>query len=140
MKEDQKENPSAENVIKGPWKLKAKKEVVVPDLDVIALQENIMFADDLTESCLVQMIHTMGENGVDIGGQEFVRDIGFVIEAVKGTIYRDMGLAHPINRVMEMLTKINVDEKNSMNSQVDMDLLEKITIDESDTNEEPTPA
>jgi len=82
----------------------------------------------------------MGENGVDIGGQEFVRDIGFVIETVKGTIYRDMGLAHPINRVMEMLTKINVDEKNSMNSQVDMDLLEKITIDESDTNEEPTPA
>ena len=140
MKEDQKENPSAENVIKGPWKLKAKKEVVVPDLDVIALQENLMFADDLTESCLVQMIHTMGENGVDIGGQEFVRDIGFVIETVKGTIYRDMGLAHPINRVMEMLTKINVDEKNSMNSQVDMDLLEKITIDESDTDEEPTPA
>ena len=86
------------------------------------------------------MIHTMGENGVEIGGQEFVRDIGFVIEAVKGTIYRDMGLAHPINRVMEMLTKINVDDKNSMNSQVDMDLLEKVTIDESDTDEEPTPA
>jgi hypothetical protein len=140
MKEDQKENPSAENVIKGPWKLKAKKEVVVPDLDVIALQENIMFADDLTESCLVQMIHTMGENGVDIGGQEFVRDIGFVIETVKGTIYRDMGLAHPINRVMEMLTKINVDEKNSMNSQVDMDLLEKVQLVELDTDEEPTPA
>jgi len=82
----------------------------------------------------------MGENGIDIGGQEFVRDIGFVIETVKGTIYRDMGLAHPINRVMEMLTKINVDEKNSMNSQVDMDLLEKITIGESDTDEKPTPA
>ena len=140
MKKDQKENPSAENVIKGPWKLKAKKEVEVPDLDVIALQENLMFADDLTESCLVQMIHTMGENGVEIGGQEFVRDIGFVIEAVKGTIYRDMGLAHPINRVMEMLTKINVDEKNSMNSQVDLDLLEKVEIVELDTDEEPTPA
>jgi len=99
-----------------------------------------MFADDLTESCLVQMIHTMGENGVDIGGQEFVRDIGFVIETVKGTIYRDMGLSHPINRVMEMLTKINVDDKNSMNSQVDMDLLEKVQLVELDTDEEPTPA
>ena len=53
-----------------------------------------MFADDLTETLLVQMIHTMGENGIDIGGKEFVRDIGFVIEAVKGTIYRDMQLAH----------------------------------------------
>ena len=127
-------------MIKGPWKLKGKKEVVVPDLDVIALQENIMFADDLTESCLVQMIHTMGENGVDIGDKEFVRDIGFVIETVKGTIYRDMGLVHPMSRVMEMLTKINVDEKNSMNSQVDLDLLEKVEIVELDTDEEPTPA
>ena len=127
-------------MIKGPWKLKGKKEVVVPDLDVIALQENIMFADDLTESCLVQMIHTMGENGVEIGDKEFVRDIGFVIETVKGTIYRDMGLVHPMNRVMEMLTKINVDEKNSMNSQVDLDLLEKVEIVELDTDEEPTPA
>jgi hypothetical protein len=127
-------------VIKGPWKLKGKKEVVVPDLDVIALQENIMFADDLTESCLVQMIHTMGENGVDIGDKEFVRDIGFVIETVKGTIYRDMGLVHPMNRVMEMLTKINVDEKNSMNSQVDLDLLEKVQIVELDMGEEPEPA
>ena len=127
-------------MIKGPWKLKGKKEVVVPDLDVIALQENIMFADDLTESCLVQMIHTMGENGVEIGDKEFVRDIGFVIEAVKSTIYRDMGLVHPMSRVMEMLTKINVDEKNSMNSQVDMDLLEKVQLVELDTDEEPTPA
>tara|TARA_B100000795_G_C22534715_1_gene336497 strand:+ start:53 stop:475 length:423 start_codon:yes stop_codon:yes gene_type:complete len=140
MKKDQKENLSAQNVIKGPWKLKGKKEVVVPDLDVIALQENIMFADDLTESCLVQMIHTMGENGVEIGDKEFVRDIGFVIEAVKSTIYRDMGLVHPMSRVMEMLTKINVDEKNSMNSQVDLDLLEKVEIVEPDTEEEPTPA
>tara|TARA_R110000765_G_scaffold282839_1_gene379802 strand:+ start:101 stop:523 length:423 start_codon:yes stop_codon:yes gene_type:complete len=140
MKEDQKESPSAQNVIKGPWKLKGKKEVVVPDLDVIALQENIMFADDLTESCLVQMIHTMGENGVEIGDKEFVRDIGFVIEAVKSTIYRDMGLVHPMSRVMEMLTKINVDEKNSMNSQVDLDLLEKVQIVELDMGEEPEPA
>ena len=140
MKKDQKENLSAQNVIKGPWKLKGKKEVVVPDLDVIALQENIMFADDLTESCLVQMIHTMGENGVEIGDKEFVRDIGFVIEAVKSTIYRDMGLVHPMSRVKEMLTKINVDEKNSMNSQVDLDLLEKVEIVELDTDEEPTPA
>jgi|TARA_R110000787_G_scaffold266142_1_gene372217 hypothetical protein len=140
MKKDQKESPSAENVIKGPWKARGKKEVVIPDVDVIALQENIMFADDLTESCLVQMIHTMGENGIDIGEKEFVRDIGFVIESVKSTIYRDMGVGHPMNKIMEMLTKINVDEKNSMNSQVDLELLEKVEIVESDIDEEPEPA
>ena len=45
---------------------RSKKEVVVPDVDVVALQENMMFADDLTETLLVQMIHTMGENGINI--------------------------------------------------------------------------
>ena len=37
---------------------------------------------------------------------------------------------------MEMLTKIDVDEKNSMKSEVDLELLEKVSI----TEEEPTPA
>jgi hypothetical protein len=45
-----------------------------------------------------------------------------------------------MSRVMEMLTKINVDEKNSMNSQVDLDLLEKVQIVELDMGEEPEPA
>ena len=88
------------NVIKGPWKAKSKKEIVVPDVDVIALQENIMFADDLTETLLVQMIHTMGENGVNIGNKSFIQDIGFVVESVKSTIYRDMGLQHPMRGIM----------------------------------------
>ena len=89
------------NVIKGPWKQKSKREVVVPDVDVVAIQENMMFADDLTESLLVQMIHTMSENGVDISSKSFIKDISFVVESVKGAIYRDMQLFHPMNGIME---------------------------------------
>jgi len=127
------------NVIKGPWKQKAKKQVVVPDVDVIAIQESIMFADDLTETLLVQMIHTMGENGIDISNKEFIRDIGFVIEAVKSTVYRDMDLKHPMSKIMEMLTKIDVDDKSG-NCEVDLELLDKIKIDEDEETIDPTPA
>ena len=129
----------AANVIKGPWKQKAKKQVVVPDVDVIAIQESIMFADDLTETLLVQMIHTMGENGIDISNKEFIRDIGFVIEAVKSTVYRDMDLKHPMGKIMEMLTKIDVDDKSG-NCEVDLELLDKIKIDEDEETVDPTPA
>ena len=101
------------NVIKGPWKKKSKREIVVPDVDVIALQENLMFADDLTESLLVQMIHTMGENGVDISAKSFIKDISFVVEAVKGSVYRDMGLLHPMNGIMETLTEVTTDEQDT---------------------------
>ena len=128
------------NVIKGPWKVKGKKEVIVPDLDVVALQENIMFADDLTETLLVQMIHTMGENGIDISGKSFIQDIGFVVESVKSTIYRDMNLNHPMRQIMETLSKVTTDEKNTMHSEVDMDLVEKISLDIIENEEEPDPA
>ena len=114
------------NVIKGPWKIKGKKEVIVPDLDVVALQENIMFADDLTETLLVQMIHTMGENGIDIGDKAFIRDIAFVVESVKSTIYRDMDLNHPMRGIMETLSKVSKDEKNNFHSEVDLELVEKL--------------
>ena len=125
------------NVISGPWKVKSKREVVVPDIDVIALQENIMFADDLTESLLVQMIHTMGENGVDVSSTDFIKDISFVIEAVKGVIYRDMGLAHPMSDMMSQFTDVTVDEGNNPHGLVDLESIQKVKITEDDDSSEP---
>ena len=132
------------NVISGPWKAKPKREVVVPDIDVIALQENIMFADDLTESLLVQMIHTMGENGVDVSSTDFIKDISFVIEAVKGVIYRDMGLAHPMSGMMSQFTDVTMDEGNNPHGLVDLESIQKVKItkddDSSEQEPEPEPA
>mgnify|MGYP001483143575 FL=1 len=132
------------NVISGPWKVKSKREVVVPDIDVIALQENIMFADDLTESLLVQMIHTMGENGVDVSSTDFIKDISFVIEAVKGVIYRDMGLSHPMSDMMSQFTDVTMDEGNNPHGLVDLESIQKVKItkddDSSEQEPEPEPA
>ncbi len=127
------------NVISGPWKVKSKREVVVPDIDVIALQENIMFADDLTESLLVQMIHTMGENGVDVSSTDFIKDISFVIEAVKGVIYRDMGLSHPMSDMMSQFTDVTMDEGNNPHGLVDLESIQKVKITKDDDSSEPEP-
>ena len=127
------------NVISGPWKAKPKREVVVPDIDVIALQENIMFADDLTESLLVQMIHTMGENGVDVSSTDFIKDISFVIEAVKGVIYRDMGLSHPMSDMMSQFTDVTMDEGNNPHGLVDLESIQKVKITKNDDSSEPEP-
>ena len=128
------------NVIKGPWKKKSKREIVVPDVDFIALQENIIFADDLTESLLVQMIHTMGENGIDISAKSFIKDISFVVEAVKGSIYRDMGLFHPMSGIMETLTEVTTDEQDTPHGKVNLELIEKISITNDEGEEGPEPA
>ena len=140
MKNDQNEKSNVENVIKGPWKAKGKREIVVPDNDVIEMRENIIFADDLTEQLIVQMIHTMGENGIDIGEKDFVRDIGFVIESVKGAIYRDLGLSHPILGIMEQMCKVEASEDGKkVNTEVDLDLVEMVSAKflKSDDEEEP---
>jgi hypothetical protein len=93
------------NVIKGPWKRKSKKDIVLPDDDIIELQENIMFCDNLTEGAIVQLIHTLGENGFEVNDEPFMRDVGFIIESVRGMLYRDMGIHSPMGRVMEIFTK-----------------------------------
>ena len=97
-----------------------------------------MFADDLTETLLVQMIHTMGENGINIGSKKFIQDVGFVVESVKSTIYRDMGLQHPMLGIMEVLSKVTTDDKQNHHSEVDLDLVEKLSQDMME-NEEPEP-
>ena len=56
---EKNEKPSAE-IIQGPWG-KTKRKVKLPDKDVVAMQENLAFADDLTETLMVQLIHTLHE-------------------------------------------------------------------------------
>ena len=128
------------NVIKGPWKQRSKREVVVPDVDVVAIQENMMFADDLTESLLVQMIHTMSENGVDISSKSFIKDISFVVESVKGAIYRDMDLFHPMSGIMETLTEGTTDDNDTPHGKLNLELIEKLSIKKDEGEESLDPA
>ena len=101
------------NVIKGPWKAKPKREVVIPDDDIIELQENIMFCDNLTEAVMVQMIHALGENGFAVNDEPFLRDVGFIIESVRATLYRELEIKHPMAKIMEVFTQTKViDDKD----------------------------
>ena len=123
MSEQENENV-AENVIQGPWS-KTKRKVKFPDESAIELQERLAFAEDLTQTVVVQMMHTLGENGIDISEKSFVRDMALLIEMTKGSIYRDMGLAHPIQKLFEQLIEVTVDPDNSVATEVNTDLLEE---------------
>ena len=125
------------NVIQGPWP-KLKRKVKIPDEEFLQLQENMDFAEELNQKIIVQMIHTLGENGVSVGEESFIRDLGLIIELTKGSIYRSMGIAHPTHGFSEALVEIDVDEdSDSMCSQVDFEVLEKfIEIYEDDDDPE----
>jgi hypothetical protein len=128
-------------VIKGPWPVKSGREVKLPDLDIIAVQQDMQFAGELTQSLMVQMIHTMGENGIDVGEKEFIRDMAMIIEMVKGSIYRDMGLDHPTHMFMEEYVDIIINEDNTFETEVDFDTIIKLSdmLDDEDDDDDDDP-
>ena len=114
-----------DNVIQGPWP-KLKRRVKIPDEEFLRLQENMEFAEELNQKIIVQMIHTLGENGIGVTDESFIRDLGLIIELTKGSIYRSMGIPHPTHGFFEAMVEIEIEEDNSsMSSTLDFDLLEK---------------
>ena len=111
-------------MVKGPWPVKNGREVKLPDEDVIAMQQDMQFAEELTRSLMVQMIHTMSENGIDVGAKEFIRDMAMVISMVNGSIYRDMGMEHITQKFMEEYVNIHDDDDDgSYETEVDFETI-----------------
>ena len=121
---DQENGNVAENVVQGPWP-KTKRKVKLPDETALELQEKLGFAEELTQTLIVQMMHGMGENGIDISEKTFIRDIALLIEFTKGCIYRSMGLKHPTQKLFEELVEITIDPDNSVTTEVNQDLLKE---------------
>ena len=113
-----------ENVIQGPWP-KSKRKVKVPDEEVLELRENIEFAEELNQKLIIQMVQMMGENGLAVADESFIRDLGLIIELTKGSIYRSMGIPHPTHAFFEALVDLNVDDDKTIHSQLDLDMIEK---------------
>ena len=114
-----------DNVIQGPWP-KSKRKVKLPDEEFLQMQENMEFAEELNQKIILQMIHTLGENGVSVSDDSFIRDLGLIIELTKGSIYRSMGIPHPTHEFFEAMVEIEIEEDNSsMSSTLNFDLLEK---------------
>ena len=132
---DQETTPP-ENVIKGPWLVKSGREVKLPDKDIIAVQQDMQFAGELAQSLIVQMIHTMEENGIDISENSFIRDVAMIIELVHGTIYRDMDLIHPTHKFMEEFVEIVINADNSFETEVDFDTITNL-VDMLEDDDDP---
>ena len=111
-----------ENVIQGPWPVKSGREVKGLDTDVLSTQKDIMFAEELTQSLMVQMIHTMSENGIDVAKKDFIGDMAMIISMVNGSIYRDMGIPHITQKFMEEYVDIH-DVDGSFETEVDFETI-----------------
>ena len=124
-------------MIKGPWSEKSGRKVKLPDKDVIELHQDLQFAEELTQSLMVQMIHTMSENGIAVGEKDFIRDMAMLIELVTGSIYRDMEMVHPTHKFMEEFVDI-MESGDTFETDVDFDTITELAnlIEEDDDDPE----
>ena len=138
---DQKNGNAKENdnVIQGPWS-KSKRKIKIPDEEFLQLQENIEFAEELNQKIIIQMVHTMGENDIDVSDASFIRDLGLIIEMTKGSIYRSMGIPHPTHAFLEAVVDINVDDdEKTIHCQIDLNKLEKFVEVSKDFEDDDDP-
>ena len=121
------ENDNTENkIIQFPQKLKVNNKVKITDT-AIKLHTDLKLAEHLTEGLVVNMIHNMGENDVDVDNPEFIKDIGFLIEVVKSIIYRDMGIKHPMQQMVELFVNSDYDDtQGSMDTEFDMGTMQEV--------------
>ena len=116
----------SKNIIQFPKKFKGKREIKLPDYDVMQLNEDVAFADNLTEVLIVQIVHILNENGIQVSDKKFISDLAFIIESLKSSIYRDLDITHDMQELMDefMITKFD-DKTKKMNTTFDMELIPK---------------
>ena len=128
---EENEKQSAE-IIQGPWK-KSKRKVKLLDKNAIELQETIDFVDDLTQTLIVQMIHTIKENEIDVEAESFVQNMAFIIEMVRASLLKEMSLNTNMTKIMDVLFEI------IFNSDSDIDdfksIITKMRMEEDDNND-----
>ena len=121
------------NVIIGPWESseklqnskplkggKTKEEIVAEEMDII---------EGLSESIMVNLIHTLKQNDVKITSKEFIRDVGFMNEVLKSLLFRELGYNHPLSDLIPYIivptrTKDKKDVYTKFRGDVVVELLE----------------
>ena len=126
---DEDEKQSAE-IIQGPWKKS-------PNKDDTNLQETINFVDNLTESLIIQMIHTIKENKIDVEKESFVQNMSLIIEMVRATLLKQMSLNTNMIKVTDILFEIIFNSDCELKSNIDNLKLTMDKIKEEEDNDSP---
>ena len=119
----------SDNIVIGPWAGSTKTATKTTLSKENKITNDMNSIDKVAENVMVQLIHTLAENGVDISSKEFIRHVGFIDECVKSAMFEDMGYEHPLSELMKHLigaTKSKDNEKifTSFKGDTMIDILE----------------
>ena len=130
------------NVIIGPWVDSSDTNNVTPinsknkkTRDQL-IAEEMEIIDSLSEKLMIQLIQGLKDNEVNITTTDFIRDIGFLNEALKSLLFREMGYEHPLSELVRYIivaskTKDKKDIYTKFRGDIIVELLEYLeSVDE----------
>ena len=143
MNESENEKPASNNILQGPWK--KTKKVKIPENTIFDTQQEMAFIEELSESVIVQMIYTLGDNGVDISTKEFFQNIAFIVESLKCTLYEEKGWFHPLTPIIKNISEVSVEDSDSDEETITLRfnidkltaLAKKMNLDNDETDNDP---
>ena len=114
-----------DNIIMGPWKDSGKNQSQRKE-EQKKLQEDRSLIEKITETAMVQFIHSMNEININIKDENFSLEIGFINECIKSMLHRELGYSHPMTRFIQTLVVIGEDEEKTQYSHFDTERLIEI--------------
>ena len=118
-------NNMDDNIIMGPWKDSGKNQRQRRE-EQKKRREDRALIENITETAMVQFIHTMNENNINIKDENFSREIGFINECIKSMLSRELGYSHPMTRFIQTIVVIGEDEEKTKYSHFDTERLIEI--------------
>ena len=123
-------------VIKGPWKNNHGRNVKLPDPAQAETEMKIEFSEDLTQELIVQMIQMCSDNGINVTNENFLHDIGIIIEFTKGMAYRGMDLPYKTHKFVDAFVKVIKDPDGNRHTEFDIqNLINYVELFKSDDEE-----
>ena len=118
-------NNMDDNIIMGPWKDSGKNQRQRRE-EQKKRREDRALIENITETAMVQFIHTMNENNINIKDENFSLEIGFINECIKSMLHRELGYSHPMTRFIQTIVVIGEDEEKTKYSHFDTEKLIEI--------------
>ena len=119
-------------------------EVKIPENSVFDTQQEMAFIEELAESVIVQMVYTLGDNGVNVGTKDFFQNIAFLVESLKCTLYEEKGWFHPLTPIIKNISEVSVEDSDSeeiITLRLNIDkltaLVKKMKLDNDETDDDP---
>ena len=118
-------NNMDDNIIMGPWKDSGKNQRQRKE-EQKKRREDRALIENITETAMVQFIHTMNENNINIKDENFSLEIGFINECIKSMLNRELGYSHPMTKFIQTIVVIGEDEEKTQYSHFDTERLIEI--------------